>query len=478
MKFTILKKTQLLSLLFLTLLTACGGGGNSTAKNNLRQAEPQPPATQLTLYIHGFDKNGYKQIGVYGDSYDDAAIQKFRELSAYQSSDSNAPINKLEATSYYGDTSPLYYTDQDTQDINNITTQWNGGIPRYAMIVAKYAKHLMQQENVDQINIVSGSMGSLVTRWMIEKDVEGLASNKKISKWYSLEGVIAGNYVAGKKDIIDKFYDDLDSIDILHMSPKWIENNLHSPASEADSPYYKHILLGQEASTDDDLNNGALSNFLFLNGQFSANDGTQRVKDSHFTSITEQARYNNLPPTLTLIHKHHLNIKEHTGAWASVATFLNAKKRITITLLDAQVDNIHEKIRWYNRKAEIIFASKVYSPQTQLIWGTTDAISERTRSGATLPVHKYKKNGEKRILNQLVFDQFVPADETKLHINFTVEEVDYGPKYGVYEARNNHYNLIDDMSLHVPLINGVYPYTSNDWNFRLKIEVNEYPDNF
>ena len=469
----------LLSVLF-SVLSSCGSSdSNRYSNNNLNQNNSinktqETPPPNLTLYVHGFSKDGYKKTGVFGASYQDPDIQKFLDLGSIQTADSDTGIHLFKATSYYGDTPPLYYSEQDNEELHAITTQWDGGIPRYAMIVAKYAKQIMQEENVDQINIVSGSMGSLVTRWMIEKNVENLASNKKIAKWYSLEGVITGNYAAGKRKIIKNFYSDIKSIDIKHMSPQWINKNLHSPADEADNPYYKNILLGQQASTDDNLNNEALTQFLFLNGQFSANDGTQRVQETRFTTTTERAQFNNQPPTFTLIHKNHLNLTEHTGAWAGVLTFLNAKKRVRITLLDARVDNLHEKIRWYNRKAEIIFGSKVYSPQTETIWGITEAISERTREGATLPVHKYKRRGQQKELNQIILNQFVPANETELRIQLTAEEIDYGPKYGVYETRRHHYGLINQASFNVPVEDGTYAFDSHDWSFRLNVKVVEY----
>ncbi len=156
---------------FLASLSACGGSDTSSDIKKVKN---------LTLFVHGFDKDGYKTSGTFGNNHPDEALEKFQALGEhYPVTEDTIVINITKSTTYYGDTPPNYYSKQDIQDLSTITAQWDGGIPRYALIIAKYAKHLMKQEKVNRINIVSGSMGSLVTRWMIEKDVEGLASNKK-----------------------------------------------------------------------------------------------------------------------------------------------------------------------------------------------------------------------------------------------------------------------------------------------------------
>ncbi len=292
--------------------------------------------------------------------------------------------------------------------------------------------------------------------------------------------MITGNYAADRKKYIQKIYggNALDSIDITHMTSDWIEENFQNPVSDASSPYYINILLGQQASTDDELSDGALTKLLFLNGQFSANDGTQRVKDCRFDETLTEARLNDQPPTFTLIHKNHLSLKDHKGVWANVMIFLNAKKRVKITLVNAKVEDIKEEYHWYsnNERAEIVFASKVHSSKVDEQWGIEEAIAENTRSGATLSVHHYDEDGDERELNQFILDQFVPANETELRIDFKVEEIDYAAKYGVYERLNHHYDLVDKTQVMVPVKNGIYAFSGDNWSFHLKVEVINYPE--
>jgi len=164
-------------------------------------ASPYDPNKTVTVYVHGFDPHGYRQSGIYGeDTQEDffADIPSYLGLPTTAYAEDLNKSNLFAATTYYGDTPPEYYTAQDIADIDAVTQQYGGGIPRYALIVAKYAKHLMQRTGAQQVNFVSGSMGSLVVRWLIEKDLEALASTQKIARWLSVEGVVNGNYAASK----------------------------------------------------------------------------------------------------------------------------------------------------------------------------------------------------------------------------------------------------------------------------------------
>ncbi len=64
--------------------------------------------------------------------------------------------------------------------------------------MAKYTKYVLEQTGAEKATIVSASMGSLITRYVIENNVENLASEKKIGSWITMEGVVQGNYVASK----------------------------------------------------------------------------------------------------------------------------------------------------------------------------------------------------------------------------------------------------------------------------------------
>ena len=57
------------------------------------------------------------------------------------------------------------------------------GVPRYAAIVGKYARYVMQRSGAEGVNLTCHSMGCLISHYIIENDVEKLASEGKIRRW-------------------------------------------------------------------------------------------------------------------------------------------------------------------------------------------------------------------------------------------------------------------------------------------------------
>src|SRR5437867_5989207 len=213
------------------------------------------PNATVTIYVHGLEAIGAVHHGVYGDDFHESlldTIASFAGLPTIESTGGSPPPNVVAATTYYGDTAPSYYSAADIAEIDRVAAQWGGGVPRYALIVAKYARHILERSGAQQVNFVSVSFGSLIVRWLIEKNLEGLADEGRIARWLSIEGVVAGNWAASHEDLVN-LVDVLEPlpIDVEHMSYGWIESNLHSPRTQAADPAYANILVGTVASTDD-----------------------------------------------------------------------------------------------------------------------------------------------------------------------------------------------------------------------------------
>src|SRR5205814_2368669 len=93
------------------------------------------------------------------------AVAAFAGLPILGDADGAPPPNVVAGTTYYGDTPPPYYSAADLAEIDQVTAQWGGGVPRYALIVAKYARHVLEISGARQVNFVSVSFGSLIVRW-------------------------------------------------------------------------------------------------------------------------------------------------------------------------------------------------------------------------------------------------------------------------------------------------------------------------
>jgi len=445
-----LYKSILLTMLL--LFSACGGGSGKTTNienknflvdlsndtNNISQKQ-NDNFRYVTIYVHGYDKNGHKlKDSVYGKINNDEVIDNLVEITNFATMDNFTQTDKniLAIAPYYGDTPPSYYTQQDIEDIDKITKEYGGGIPRYATIIAKFAKYIQKQTKADRVNIVSASMGSLVTRWIIEKDVEHLASEKKISKWLSIEGVIRGNYVASNRFLLS-FASAIDAngIDTKQMNYDWVNKNLS--ADEATSINYKDIQMGFISSTYD--KEGMLS---IVNS--SPNDGVQLLKDTIFSKTP------NNNPTYTRYFVDHIGIKKDKGAWAEVATFLSSSKRVKITLLSADIATIPSK-------TNIVFENSVKSTKVLETFSVNDDISERLAKGKALDKVSFARANESKDVNQVIFNDFVLDDETSLDIKITP-----------YLDSKNPLSTIEQS---IKLENGNIELSGKDWSGTIKIEV-------
>ena len=129
------------------------------------------PAVTATIFVHGFAANGASRTGTYGEDVplapEAADLIALAGLPALGSEP--PPPNVVASTTYYGDAAPGYYSGSDIEDIRAITALHGGGVPRYAHIVAKYARHLLERTGAQQVNFVSGSFGdwrsSTRSRW-------------------------------------------------------------------------------------------------------------------------------------------------------------------------------------------------------------------------------------------------------------------------------------------------------------------------
>ena len=441
------------------------------------------PNVTATLYVLGYDPAGADRQGVYGDDRHEPLADSIAALAGLPTSDDPSgplPPNVVVGTNYYGDTAPSYYSPADVAEVAEATSLWGGGVPRYALIVAKHARRILARSGAQQINLMSASFGSLIVRWLIEQDVEGLASEGRIARWLTVEGLIAGNWAASHEEFVNLL--DLFGpapIDVDHMSYGWIETHLHAPRTEAAHPAYAGILIGQVGSTDDRYNTAALRTAMLAYNEYQPNDGVQGLHDARFHTVTAAARFAGLPPTLAVFHATHPGLASWRSAWAEAATFLTGRRRVTVTMTSAQVTNLREPQQpfWDWRPAEVVFESRVYSPAADARWAVTQPLSAYVKEGATAPLRRYHDQGETQQLSHIVFDDLVQPDETELRLDLHAFEVDYDLRYGVVETLQTPY--FDDLGGGTLVVStlapGTYTLAASDWSCQVAVSVFEYP---
>ena len=443
----------------------------------------QDPARTATIYVGGFNNSGATQHGVFGVDRADSLIDSVAVLARQPRARGAAslPSNTIASAAYYGDTPPPYYTAADVAQLDQVTRLWGGGVPRYALIVAKYARDVMRRSGAQQVNFVSASFGSLIVRWLIEKDIEGLASQGTIARWLSIEGVLAGNWAASHDELVAivNLFKPL-SIDVFHMHYDWVSTFLHSPRTEADLAAYGGILIGQMVSTDDDAYDGALSAAMASYKEWQPNDGLQAVADARFGNVTARSRLDGLAPTLACFHNDHYGIQTSRSAWAQAAAFITQRRRVTVTMTSVQVTDLHEPHSWYFdlRPSEVVLETRVYSPAMATRWGLTDPVSVVEKEGGIAPLRLYNANGETQNVNQVIFDDLVLEEETQLRLALRAEEIDYDWRYGVTQEALPP-SSYDDMGAGELVVStrapGTYTFRTGSWNGTIAVAVHEYP---
>ena len=463
------------------LLMACGNSGSSSSTAG-HPAGGEPSSANVvkesavTIYIHGFSRTGYKANGVYGENGftdENEELANFVGFSLnYAGANTNFEDNVLVSTSYYGDQFPGYYTEQDIRDIENVTALYGGGIPRYALIVAKYARHIMQESGVKKVNFLSASMGSLVARWMIEKNLENLSSDQKIAKWLSVEGIVAGNYAASDDNLVKflEIYEE-QSPEVEHMSYGWVNANFGN-GRVGESSFYKNILLGFESSTNDNALQGMLSKYLIFWDQFYANDGYQLVNDTFFVINNPGNLFRSLPPVRSYFHENHISIRENSAAWMQASLFFISTKRVKMTLTKVTVFDNHEAEAL--KPAEIVFSSSVASPKFGSIAGIDEEIDRRDINGGALVIYPYSNSGDTKMLNQDLYDGFVRADESTLAVNINAYEIDNSVKYDTNENSADEIVNLGGSTFDIPIQNGVYKVSGMDWDGEVSVQIFAY----
>jgi hypothetical protein len=441
-------------------------------------AHAQDPNRTATMFVGGFNANGAGSHGVFGVDGHEALLDSIAALVSLPVAHGEAtlPPNAAADMLYYGDTPPPYYTAADVAQLDQVTAQWGGGVPRYALIVAKYARELMLRTGAPQVNIVSGSFGSLIVRWLIENNLESLASSGAIARWLSAEGLLAGNWAASHDHAADLLglVGPL-PVDVDHMNYEWVTAHIHSPRTEADNPLYARILMGELASTNDDYENGLLSGFMLADRAWQPNDGLQAVADALFQNVTARSQYLGLPPMRGLLRRNHLDIKHDRGGWADVATFLTQRRRVAIVMTDVTLKDISEPL--FLLPAEVVLESRVRSPAVAARWGITEPLTVREKEGGVAPLRLFNRSGEHQHFTEPLYDGLVLPEETQLQLDLHAEEIDYDWRYGVFETVAKPY--YDELGLGSITVStqasGTYTFDAPRWNCTVAVLTYDYP---
>lgn len=405
------------------------------------QTPSYDPATTVVVFVHGFDSEGFNAAGVFGDDvlHDDLLrVVAVLRQPTWQV-DPTAP-NQIAATTYYGDTPPAWYTDADRAADSSAAS----GIPRYALRVARYVRRVLERApGATAVNILSASMGTLVSRYMIEHDLLALASEHKITRWGQLVGVTIGNWAASHAPGL---LTGEASPDVGQMTYEWVSANI-SANRTMNSAFYGPMVITQWIASDDD---GVLSAF-----SGKPNDGTNLSEDEYFSGFTTAAALHAATdgtlqmPGSSFGHTTHTGIRSNHGAWAGIAAMSQNNVRVTVTLTRAKALSTGDSL--IQGRGEWVFSASVMSPRAGALYGTTQPLNQYLRAGGNPPLSRLGRN-ETRFPNLVLFDQIVPPGESALELTLSAEELDWHPKfYNVFENPSGTNKSMGTLTVALPV---------------------------
>lgn len=458
------------------LLSGCGGPAEI---EQAQRALAPDPAKTVTIQIHGWNLSGSTKDGMVGDDRGGGdivdGIRRFSSLP-HASSAPTAP-NQITATEYYGAKLPSYYTAADEAEVKALK-----GVPRYALIVAKYARFVMQRSGAEGINLTCHSMGCLISRYLIENDVGGLASEGRIKRWVSFAGVVNGATLAdiddGKLTDLAKLIG-LDLIDVAHMNRKWVESNVavyDHKRVEGNNPVWAGILVHHVLATNPKIDTALSIPLMDLFGHGNvANDGIVLDDEMHLHRQDDAAQWATpsgalLPVGRSRHFANHFNISEQPGAQALAAAAITGKRRARIYLQSVTLLNDRETIFFDRAPAEVVVESKIRSPYVRAIDSSNPLLDEVTMERRNAPVLSLNK-GDTKAVQQLLFDGPVFDAQTSLSVSLKLSETDFYPAAGINENLLSPNVALGSFEQDVPLSDGDYSVSTADVRFTVRVKI-------
>ncbi len=415
------------------------------------------PATTVTIHLHGWNLKGPAETGVFaqdeggGPIVDD--LQTFAELP-HGKQNPDAP-NQIVGTSYYGTEPPDWWTPEQQAELDAITSQWGGGVPRYAYIASQYIAHVLERTGATGFNLTCHSMGCEVSRYLIEHDVGGLASSHKLVRWVTFAGVVGGADLAKiytNNDFLKQLASNvsLDEmlIDVEHMKPEWYAEHVvvdHMP-HQGNNPLFAGFLVHHAVATRPGFPQALGLPILDLdNPQALPNDGIVFCKDEYLHSMAPEAQFVTpdgaaLEASRAYTHVDHFAMRDDTAAHVLGAAALVGRRRVTVRLTSLTVLDDNEKDGLFRgggegfEPAEVFVESAAwFEPWLPEHFGGVDpALDHRTMAGRVVPIWTMH-DGETVEPDYVLFDGFVFDEMDSLTLLLDVKEADWYPTFDVYE---------------------------------------------
>ncbi len=453
-------------------------------------------ATTITLWVHGFYNKSADEMAsmVYGGEKGCGGILgEFENFGIDRPCGNTDPgrtaPNQLIGVEYYGGVPATWLSAADIGEIEQYSYDGLDALQRYAMIVAKFAANRLAISGATHINLACHSMGCLICRYLIEHDLEGLASGNHLVRWFTSAGVIGGAQLA-------RLYDNptvrdgaqmlgMELNDFVIMHPDFVQDStcvwdhkLHA----GNNPLFAGMLIHHSCSCDPEIQEAlGIALLDIYNPTDEPNDGIMFTADEYFHSQDPAASFTTpggaqLASTHNLAHFDHMTLPETQAAALMATTGLFQRRKVFITLdqIELLTDREHHDAldgEHGDPPAEIIAQSQVrYNPYVQDTFGKDILIHDDQLDYRT-PDMFAQNLGETLQPELTIFEGPVFDAMNSLQLDLMLLEVDWYPHREVREYIFDYHQGLVSFHGQVPLTDDVITFENEYARVRLKVRL-------
>lgn len=485
---------------------ACGDGTCSACETDrcgidcggpTRTAMPSfDPSTTITLKLHGLavSTEGAVEDRVYGAAIPEGALEealrRFAPSLPSGLTDPSAP-NQLVAAEYYGRTPAAWMSPEQIAEVESFSDEGPEALHRYALIVAMFLRDRLSSSGATHVAIACHSMGCHVTRYLVEHDLLGLASEGRIARIVFMAGVVNG---AGMSELFDnpslRAYAEsapIRTTDFVHMHPEFVRDESaiwDHRLREANNPMWAGMILHTITGTDPAIAGatGLLRPLEIINPGALANDSILFDQDTFFTAMADGNRVvtmggAHLAPGHTFVDANHPSVEPDDGAAATAAAMLFHRRRVTITLRSVTLHDDHERDGGFDPTtfgappADLVPEVEVrLDAYTMPTFGRAALVSTQSLSARSAAFFQMEED-ETRDAGVVLFDGPVFDAQTELGLTLAIREVDSYPRYGITELPSGDGSVLASFDGAVTIADGELMLTSEDLDAVVEVRV-------
>ncbi len=474
----------------------CEGACPADCEPRPTLVRPRNPAsaTTMTIQVHGFSvvSDGEFEEEVYGQarrSGDLGDLMRRFQPDVVNGLEEPGNPRQVIGVEYYGATPADWLSPEDIEEIEAFDADSVDALHRYALIVGKFIRWRMETTGATDVNLLCHSMGCHVTRYMLENDIEGVASSGVVARWMTVAGVIAGARLArlfdnptvrGAAELLA-----LNTSDFVHMNPDvvvdrsaWWDHDVRA----ANNPRLTGLVVHHTVATDPRVSEtGDLVRLLDLNNpDDEPNDGIVYTLDEYFHTQDPAVSPRSLdgdpvPPTRSYQNLDHFRITESEATGVLAAAALYHRRRVYVTLRNVNVLNDLEQdslIDFANQGAPPAdFAARArvrFDPYIQDTFGRSVVVHDQLVEDRS-PELRTITQGRPIDARYPVFEGPVFDEMTELYAEIELLEVDWFPRWGIREWALDAHERLAEWRGAIELRDHEFEITSG--NVRATVEV-------